>query len=301
MKILLDGMDVLDIDMSNPANIKFSEIVKSAPSLVEGISNGGAKRFPPILAAAVRALWQDDGVRIAFANRSHLQLNDSAQYFFDSINRLSSVEYMPSDQDILRARVKTTGITETHFEIGDMNYRLFDVGGQRSERRKWLGIFENVTALIFLIAISECKQKALLVLTTDDQNLYEDETVNRMHEAMTLFESVVNSRWFVQTSIILFLNKTDLFAQKLSTSPLRETFAEYTGGDNYHLACEFLLSKYNALNHHPEKKMIYPVSEVRVLADKKHLTNATDTRALSFVVSAVTDVIMQCECNGRRG
>lgn len=64
---------------------------------------------------------------------------------------------MPTDMDILRARVKTTGITETHFKIGELTYKLFDVGGQRSERRKWLNIFDSVTALVFLIAISECE------------------------------------------------------------------------------------------------------------------------------------------------
>jgi guanine nucleotide-binding protein subunit alpha len=78
---------------------------------------------------------------------------------------------MPTDQDILRARVKTTGITcvfpeaarseltnsETHFKIGELTYKLFDVGGQRSERRKWLNIFDSVTALVFLIAINECE------------------------------------------------------------------------------------------------------------------------------------------------
>lgn len=73
---------------------------------------------------------------------------------------------MPTDQDVLRSRVKTTGITETTFVIGDLTYRMFDVGGQRSERKKWIHCFENVTAIIFLVAISEY-----------DQVLIEDETV----------------------------------------------------------------------------------------------------------------------------
>jgi guanine nucleotide-binding protein G(i) subunit alpha len=77
--------------------------------------------------------------------------------------------YLPNDQDILRSRVKTTGITETMFRVGDLTYRLFDVGGQRSERKKWIHCFENVTALVFLVALSEY-----------DQMLYEDESVNRM-------------------------------------------------------------------------------------------------------------------------
>jgi len=36
-----------------------------------------------------------------------------------------------------------------------------------------------------------------------------------MVESLMLFDSVVNSRWFIRTSIILFLNKYDLFVIKL--------------------------------------------------------------------------------------
>lgn len=118
-----------------------------------------------------------------------------------------------------------------------MTYKLFDVGGQRSERKKWIHCFENVTALVFLVSLSEY-----------DQMLYEDESVvcsslsssrayvhlrlfikNRMQEALTLFDSICNSRWFVKTSIILFLNKIDLFAEKLPYSPLGNYFPDFTG------------------------------------------------------------------------
>src|SRR3954471_4126902 len=125
---------------------------------------------------------------------------------------------MPNDQDVLRSRVKTTGITETTFIIQDLTYRMFDVGGQRSERKKWIHCFENVTTILFLVAISEY-----------DQLLFEDETVNRMQEALTLFDSICNSRWFVKTSIILFLNKIDLFKEKLPRSPMKAYFPDYDG------------------------------------------------------------------------
>lgn len=52
---------------------------------------------------------------------------------------------------------RLTHRSETHFKIGELTYKLFDVGGQRSERRKWLNIFDSVSALVFLIAINECK------------------------------------------------------------------------------------------------------------------------------------------------
>lgn len=197
----------------------------------------------------------------------HCSYKANASYF-EAVDRITQPNYTPTDQDILRARVKTTGITETHFHIGELHYRIFDVGGQRSERRKWLGIFESVTALVFLIAMNEY-----------DQVLYEDETVNRMHEAMTLFESVVNSRWFLKTSVILFLNKMDLFKEKLPKSPLNVLFPEYKGGADVKAASQFLMETFTAL---AKDKTVYP-----------HFTDATDTKGLAFVISACHDVLIQ--------
>ena len=85
--------------------------------------------------------------------------------FLDDLDRLGKKDYMPSEQDILRTRVKTTGIVEVHFSFKNLNFKLFDVGGQRSERKKWIHCFEDVTAIIFCVAMSEY-----------DQVLHEDET-----------------------------------------------------------------------------------------------------------------------------
>lgn len=98
---------------------------------------------------------------------------------------------------------------------------MFDVGGQRSERKKWIHCFEGVTAIIFCVALSGY-----------DLVLAEDEEMNRMIESMKLFDSICNSKWFVETSIILFLNKKDLFEEKINRSPLTICFPEYTGKSN---------------------------------------------------------------------
>jgi guanine nucleotide-binding protein subunit alpha len=136
--------------------------------------------------------------------------------YFDSIDRISAHDYLPNNQDILRTRVKTSGINETTIVIQHLTYRIIDVGGQRSERRKWIHCFENVNTILFLVALSEY-----------DQVLFEDEKINRMQEALTLFDSICNSQWFVKTSIILFLNKIDLFKEKLPVSPMRDYFSDY--------------------------------------------------------------------------
>eukprot|EP00478_Filoreta_tenera_P000352 GABV01000352.1.p3 GENE.GABV01000352.1~~GABV01000352.1.p3 ORF type:complete len:110 (-),score=48.38 GABV01000352.1:361-690(-) len=104
---------------------------------------------------------------------------------------------------MLRVRVRTTGIVETEFEIDNRRYKMVDVGGQRNERRKWIHCFENVTSIIFVVAISAY-----------DQVLFEDDQTNRMHEALKLFNEICHSHWFHGTSIILFLNKNDIFQEK---------------------------------------------------------------------------------------
>ena len=115
---------------------------------------------------------------------------------------------------------------ETRFSMGQLSIHMVDVGGQRSERKKWIHNFESVTSIIFCTALSEYDQVLLeeknQVCNKDNachvvprtHSSYMNEQ-NRMAESLVLFESVINSRWFLRTSIILFLNKIDVFKAKL--------------------------------------------------------------------------------------
>ncbi|KAL0061670.1 Guanine nucleotide-binding protein alpha-2 subunit [Marasmius tenuissimus] len=146
---------------------------------------------------------------------------------------------------------------------------MFDVGGQRSERRKWIHCFESVTSIIFCHALSEY-----------DQVLLEEKTQNRMQESLNLFESIINSRWFLRTSIILFLNKTDVFKKKIPKVPLKRYFSEFTGGNDINKAAKFILWKFIQLNR--ARLSVYP-----------HLTQATDTTNIRLVFAAVRETILQ--------
>ncbi|OZJ06455.1 Guanine nucleotide-binding protein subunit alpha [Bifiguratus adelaidae] len=264
MRVILEAMENMGVPLTNPVNRQHAAVILGLPNQIEG------DELPAGVALAIKNLWADENLGVVFTRSREYQLNDSAKYYFDSIDRIASHNYIPSDQDVLRSRVKTTGITETTFIIGDLTYRMFDVGGQRSERKKWIHCFENVTAIIFLVAISEY-----------DQLLLEDETVNRMQEALTLFDSICNSRWFTKTSIILFLNKVDLFREKLSTSPMHLYFPDYDGGDNFDAASDYILNRFVSLNQ-SDVKQIYT-----------HFTCATDTNQIKFVMAAVNDIIIQ--------
>ncbi|KAK9351640.1 guanine nucleotide binding protein, alpha subunit [Lipomyces doorenjongii] len=265
MKVIVEAMDSLGIGLSDLSNAKRARLVYDLPNQIEG------ECLPAEIGPAIASLWADEGVQETYRRGREYQLNDSAKYYFDAIERIADPYYIPNDQDVLRSRVKTTGITETTFLIGDLTYRMFDVGGQRSERKKWIHCFENVTTILFLVAISEY-----------DQMLFEDESVNRMHEALTLFESICNSRWFIKTSIILFLNKIDIFKEKIKTSPLRIYFPDYDKDDNdYNHGCEFILNRFVNLNK-SDTKQVYT-----------HFTCATDTTQIKFVMAAVNDIIIQ--------
>ena len=70
--------------------------------------------------------------------------------------------FQPTEQDILRARVLTSGIFETKFRVDKVKFHMFDVGGQRDERRKWIQCFNDVTAIIFVAASRYIGQPILL-------------------------------------------------------------------------------------------------------------------------------------------
>lgn len=103
-----------------------------------------------------------------------------------------------------------------------------------------------------------------------------------MVESMKLFDSICNSKWFLTTSIILFLNKKDLFEQKISRSPLTICFPEYTGPNTFEDASQYIRMKFENLNKRKDQKEIYT-----------HFTCATDTNNIQFVFDAVTDVIIK--------
>ncbi|XP_054586527.1 guanine nucleotide-binding protein G(i) subunit alpha-2b isoform X2 [Nothobranchius furzeri] len=240
---IVKAMASLKIDYSNPARADDAQqlFALSAAAEEQGI-------LPEDLANVIRRLWADSGIQSCFTRSREYQLNDSAAYYLNDLERIAKADYIPTQQDVLRTRVKTTGIVETHFTFKELHFKMFDVGGQRSERKKWIHCFEG----------------------------------NRMHESMKLFDSICNNKWFTETSIILFLNKKDLFEEKITRSPLTICFPEYSGASKFDEAASYIQTKFEDLNKKKDTKEIYT-----------HFTCATDTKNVQFVFDAVTDVIIK--------
>eukprot|EP01006_Ploeotia_vitrea_P054166 TRINITY_DN67856_c2_g1_i7.p2 TRINITY_DN67856_c2_g1~~TRINITY_DN67856_c2_g1_i7.p2 ORF type:complete len:359 (-),score=178.46 TRINITY_DN67856_c2_g1_i7:1606-2682(-) len=219
----------------------------------------------------IQLLWRDQAIQNALSRANEFHLLDSADFFLSQAERVLAAEYVPTEADILRSRLRTTGIIKQEFTINNAQFTMYDVGGQRGERKKWIHCFDAVTAILFIASLSEY-----------DQVLAEDHTRNRMVESLHLFEGIVNLPWFKNTSTLLFLNKKDLFERKVERIDIGNYFPEYEGGLDYMLGLRFIQGMYFARNNDQANKTIY-----------FHLTDATDTENIEFVWKATQHIILE--------
>lgn len=268
---IINAMQTLDISFdeqsaNDNAKLFLLEIQKSPE-----------KEITPALGNLMKSLWYDKGIQHCYMMSSKYQLIDSAGYFLNQLDTISKPSYLPSEQDVLRTRARTLGIVETRFLYKKLCFRMVDVGGQRAHRKKWIHCFEGVAAMMFCVALSGY-----------DRVLEEDGKTNRMQESLQLFKAMYTTKWFVNTSIILLLNKRDIFADKIQNQPLTICFPEYTGQNNYSNATTYIKQRFEEIRFetltdktgHP--KWIYT-----------HFTCATDTPSIEDVFDAVSDIAIQ--------
>ena len=196
---VIKAMDKLNITVCNPSNQVCASKIINCPT--------PGQYIPAEIGEMMKLLWQDDGFQECLKHAVKYQLRDSAPYYFQRMDEILDPSYTPNEQDVLQLRVVTTGIVETTFKSGSITYVLCDVGGQRSERRKWLHCFDDVKAVLFVAALSGY-----------DMTLTEDGTTNRMEESLNLFQAICINKFFDKASIILFLNKLDLFTEKINNT-----------------------------------------------------------------------------------
>ncbi|XP_023151166.1 guanine nucleotide-binding protein G(q) subunit alpha-like [Amphiprion ocellaris] len=263
MQAMIQAMNALQIPYKYEHN-------KANASIVNKVDVEKVTTLKKPYADALKSLWSDPGIQECYNRKREYQLSDSAKYYLNDLDRIAEAAYLPTQQDVLRVRVPTTGIIEYPFDLESVVFRMVDVGGQRSERRKWIHCFENVTSIMFLVALSEY-----------DQVLIESANENRMEESMALFKTIITYEWFKNSSIILFLNKIDLLEEKIMHSHLVDYFPEYDGPQqDVEAGKDFILDMFVSLNPN-KKKIIY-----------SHFTCATDTDNIRFVFCAVKDHIL---------
>jgi len=211
------------------------------------------KRISPDLAVKMIKLFKTETMQQVYERRNEFWLLDSFNYYIDNLVRFASANWVPSEEDTVMARIRTTGIvvTEIDHKINQpekdlpdiVHFQVVDVGGQRNERKKWIHCFDDVKAILFVENLAGYNQV-----------MFEDERKNRMHESLELFSKVTSNSIFNDTPIFLFLNKKDLFEEMIQQTDLNKTFPEYTGGKDAAKALEFITDQFK--KHANSKKFV---------------------------------------------
>ena len=260
---ILDAIKVL-IESANTMGL---ELAEANEDLGDQVLLWNAEIINPEMAEVIARLWVDAAIQQTYTRRNEFPISDNASYFLNSVSRLGADGYTPTTEDVLHSRVRTSGVVSKQFQIKDKPYLIYDVGGQRSERRKWLPLFDHVTAIVFVASISEY-----------DQVVREDRSKNRVQESLDLFEQIVNSKHFKDVDVILFLNKKDLFAEKIKSVDPGKWFPDYKGGCNYENAEAYFLEQFKSRVEN-KKKTVY-----------SYTTCATDTNNIRVVLDSVTAI-----------
>jgi len=275
---IFDAMTIFITQMGpGKLNINFTDAAREADvDMFRDEANSDEERL-----AAVRRLWADPGIKSVFNKRSEYStthpLNVSTKYFLDDIERINVQGYLPTTEDVIRVRKNTVGVIEYEFTVSDINFKITDVGGQREQRTIWIEFLaQRVTCVIFLAAIDEYDT----YLITED-----NERANRLQESIEIFRQIQLQNWLQHTTFILFLNKKDVFEEKIRNHHLIEHFSDFPEGFRREAgpALEFIKKRFHSTQpQQRHRRMIYT-----------HHTTATDTENMRFVFEAVRDTILQ--------
>ncbi|EMD31361.1 heterotrimeric G-protein alpha subunit [Gelatoporia subvermispora B] len=226
----------------------------------------------------VRELWQHPSVQRLRARRK-LKLEEWAEYFLNSISRVSSPGYIPTTDDILHARIQTMGVAEHIFDVSlhgrTVTWHLFDVGGARGQRHTWVPYFDDATAIIFVAPVSAF-----------DQYLDEDPRTNRVDDSLQLFKQICSNPLLKNAHLVLFLNKTDILHAKLARGVNVKKYItsygdrpnEFDAVVNYFRAHFTQVHKRNNENN----RVLYT-----------HLTSVVDTKTTQSIITNVRDSIFR--------
>lgn len=225
-------------------------------------------------------LWTDPTVQDILKSRN-IRLEDKAGFFLNSLDRVTSLNYVPSDDDILRARLKTLGVSENRFKFkntGNLvsnDWRIYDVGGARSLRAAWAPYFDNMDAIIFLAPLSAF-----------DEVLAEDPNVNRLEDSVLLWKSMISNPLLSKAQTVLFLNKIDLLQAKLAAGVRFGHYVVSYGERPNDLGSvsSYMKKKFTGIH-----KQFSPAPRVLYC----HLTNMTDSHMAREVLTNVKDIVLR--------
>jgi len=224
----------------------------------------------------MKALWEDAAVQ-GMLRRKKIRMEEEPGFFLNDIERVAARNYEPSDDDVIRARLRTLGVQEYSFWVEQAGHEwlMYDVGGTRSSRAHWYPYFDDMDAIIFLAPISSF-----------DERLREDRRVNRLEDTYMLWQTLCSLQMLTKTQIILFLNKCDLLEQKLRAGVQVRTHVPSFGdrSNDVDTVKKYFQAHFKeiAKQHSPEQRRYYV-----------HLTSVVDTDSTAVTLRTVEDGILR--------
>ena len=166
----------------------------------------------------LRTLWTDPVIKNVILNYKQLWVPHCLSYFLDHLDRIWSSEYEGTKEDALNVYCRTCGLIEGTFTVNDTQLSVFDTGGQRKERRKWIQLFETVHCVVVAVSLSHF-----------DRTLVEDGRVNALRESVDLFEELMKCKYLRRSPFVLLFTHSNLFEHKIRDrhKSLSECFADY--------------------------------------------------------------------------
>ncbi|SPR02092.1 G-protein alpha subunit [Plasmodiophora brassicae] len=286
-----DVMEKILKKFATDISVEFPAHVNDARAKVRKWASSGT--LPPVvdegIADIVMTLWSDPTMRMVYAECTHgeeLQLGPQAEYFFDKIGSICSASWLPNEDDIVRWRVKTIGVWDQKIAcVIDgvaSEIRIVDVGGQRSERRKWMHQFSAASIIMYVASLSDYNQLCP-----------EDGKTTRLLEALRVFQEVCSSPALSNVGIVVFFNKCDLFKDKLRIAPFKDHVAGYEGDGSYDSACGYMEALYRQTAMRAFHTSRSPSSRVVNF----FFTTAVDKKNVQHVFYSVRDIIVRSQLN----
>ncbi|KAI9219958.1 guanine nucleotide binding protein, alpha subunit [Blastocladiella britannica] len=224
---------------------------------------------------AVLAVYNSPFLALAFTRRHEFSVIDNSSYWYPQVPRIMEANARLTNEDVINARLETMGCSETRLQMYGLDYKVYDVPGNRAQRHAWVPFFDDANVILFVVATSSY-----------DQMLPEDSSMNRLTDAMMVFEEIVNNKLLDKTAIILFLNKIDLLREKFDATELVAHFPDYAPSerkedDRVEHALRFMAKKFYFLNKVKERKLYV------------HNTCATDTKQARVLLATVNKIVIK--------
>ncbi|PIO76014.1 g-protein alpha subunit [Teladorsagia circumcincta] len=251
---LINRMQETNTAYDNPENAKYAE-------LIMGEEETQFACFTHDVCEAIQRVWHDTAVQKIYERRSEINLNDSSKYFLENLASINTLDFTPTPRDLIMSYVPTVGVQNVIFSVDNHVFQLFDIGGQRIDRRKWATMYDGISAIFFCIAISEYDQmmdedpqmvtmmnslnsyvlyigfcsSPVVCSTVVVIGMYTNHKLvavaigNRLQDALALLEKINKEPKFEKTPFLLFLNEVDVFREKLPLMPLQDHWPDYKG------------------------------------------------------------------------